>query len=161
MVLIITVFLAGCNNESQGTDAYTPQHEIILHDIDTVIDSDLITKDIYQDDNTVVLYGHNIDLHEIMSTLLNDPRVLTNNPPGPSSDETICYACITTCINQTVYVGFYRISWDSNEATISDMQPVIDEYLNKENLLSLAHEFRAKKDEYYAFETCGIMDILQ
>ena len=152
-IIMSVLLICGCEEIMKHESGYNSVN-VSLYDFDNKGETDELTDIIFLEDNTVVIYGRTLDMSKLLNGILKDDRDAGTSEKS-SNIESMCYACVTTCIGGRVYVGSYRLSWEP-DVKDEDMEPFIKSVLTTDNLYKIGSEFREKKEEYYVLETCGI-----
>ena len=156
-IIMSALFVCGCEQVEQAVkdeSAYNLS-DVSLYDFDNKGETDELADIIFSEGSTVVIYGRTIDMSELLNGVLKDDRVVGTSVASSNNEESMCYACVTTCIEGRIYVGSYRLSW-APDVTDEDMEPFIKNALKTDNIYKIGSEFREKKEEYYVLEICGI-----
>lgn len=135
-------------------------HDVVLHDI-TVSDKAQIISDIHTEGRTVIIYGKDLDTEEINRTFYSGDNVMGTTEYLPSKNMRVFYACASTCLNGTVYIGYYSVNFpaDANKADV--MAQLDDEYFTETTLFGIGYDFRNKILEMHAAETDSISIVIK
>lgn len=142
--VICGMSLENFENEMAKKNYYVGYQQYIdLYDSSSS-DKDKILSNIYTEGCTVVIYGRNLNIEEINRTFYSGDNVMETTISTTYPDKSICYACISTCIKNKVYVQYCRLLF-GNEVSQAEIEASLDDALVFSALRKTAFEFRKEK----------------
>lgn len=133
-------------------------HDVVLYDL-AASDKEVILSDIYTEGRTVVLYGRNLDIAEINRTFYSGDNVVGTTVPATSWGKSVCYACVSTCLNGKVHIGYNRLTFETGMSA-EDVDATLVQVLLPSTLREDAYVFRQERIEMHTvLDTAPLPDV--
>lgn len=136
LLILSILFFVSCGEVAN--EVVIPDNIAMYNLQDVSRDQAEVLGTIYTEGKTVVIYGRSIDIFSLKEQFYAANNVRGVYDDYASNQRHVCYMCISTCLNNIVYVTFVTCAYTESV----EIDNILDMYLDEQKILEKAIQFR-------------------